>query len=271
MKQILKLDSVGEGTIGGPSCQAISVMYSYLLQELKQDYFSYILVNHIKPGELEEQVVRLGGRQIGVNVIYDQGGDISSGDEPNLLKIQSDIIFKGLTMISSETGKLNIANLEAIRHKMHESNYSIEIPAITYKAKAKHISGCFLSVVPKLKEFDFFINLYWKTKEKLNHLRYQVFSGQCSIHYIAYFFKHFNFNGSVIELNGDVAEVRFLVNINYGNCYIVSEHIRRKTGIVWELMSAKLQENCGEEETSNRQPDIEIASVPESSFIQLKF
>jgi hypothetical protein len=231
MKQILKLDSVGPNTIGGPTCEAINLFYSYFLREYKQDYYNYILINHINSDELQERVVKLGPRQIAVNVKYPLNVILSECDDKEIVKIQTEIIEKGLGMISNETGKISFEIISRFKKQISGSEFLISIPVVDYKNKSKYLNDCYLSLVPQVREFKFYINYTIVENGKTYKKMVQVFSGKCSLHYVSYFFKRVEILPDLVILSGDVNEIQFGVYLSDGECFINNEAVDMEEAI----------------------------------------
>src|SRR5262245_31011316 len=121
---ILRLGSIIPEGVGGPEAGSIDLIYSFLLQEYKCDYYDHIHINQI--GDDLEEVIIKTGRKIHINIKYPaKGFDNKSSEEKNLVRL--DVVHTALLRIAEKEKKLDVDSLVKIKEHILERNFLFDL------------------------------------------------------------------------------------------------------------------------------------------------
>lgn len=156
--QILSLISVIPRGVFGPECGAISLIYTFLLQEHGITHYNNIFINQVDD-EIDEKVQFnfLGKKNVYVSVLYPAPEDYESKltQEKNMIRLE--IIHEGLLRLAKQDIKIDLAKLEAIKHRIIQQNFSFEL---LYKAHSNrscpNLVGKIL-INPFEDRFDYYV------------------------------------------------------------------------------------------------------------------
>jgi hypothetical protein len=183
---IFRLESVGPHTVGGPEAGAIDLIYTFLLQEYKQDVYSYLHINQIDEG-LNELVMKEPGNKIFINIRYPIHEDFEQKSIEEKNRIRLDVIHTALLRIADYDKKLDVSKLEAIRNKILKNNFSFELECKAYlNNKNKELLAKVL-VHPQMDKFDYYVSIEKNGKVKC---RLKIYSAATNIFYFPYFFRY---------------------------------------------------------------------------------
>jgi hypothetical protein len=184
-KTQLRLNSVVPHGVGsGSESLALDLIYEFLLHELDQDIYRYIGINQIGD-ELEEFVMKEPGNNIHVNIRYPVYSDFESKSIEEKNNIRLDVIHSALLRIAAYDNKLDIHQLEQIRDKIVENNFSFLFLCKSHVNKASPgVIGNIL-VQPATDKFDYYLAV-----EEDNQLmcKLHLFCGQPAVHFPEFFF-----------------------------------------------------------------------------------
>lgn len=211
MKTQLQLGSVGAHTVGGFEAGAISLIYTFLLEEFKMNVYSDIHVNQIRD-DLNELIMKEPGRKIFINIRYPVYDDFEtkSVDEKN--RIRLDVTHAALLRIADYDKKLDIDKLEAIKNKILQENFSFEFVLKTFINKKNQSLVAKIVVNPQMDRFDYFVSIEESGKEKCKLLLYR---GGTTAYYFGYFFKEGKWkNENELIISGKERQVEIHVFID---------------------------------------------------------
>lgn len=211
MKTELRLGSVVKHGVGGPEAGAIDLIYLFLLDEFKQDFYSRIGINQIGD-DLEEFVLKEPGNRIHVNIRYPIYEDFEAKTvkERNLIRL--DVVHTALLKVADQYKKLEIHKLEVIRKKIIKNNFSFDFicKIVNYKGKKGLISK--IIVHPKIERFNYSLVIEEEGKEKC---RIHLYSGLTDLYYFSNLFSIVKWRSiNEIIITGKAKEVEMYIIIN---------------------------------------------------------
>ncbi|HWB90840.1 MAG TPA: hypothetical protein VG605_03270 [Puia sp.] len=156
MKTEVRLGSVVKHGVGGPEAGAINLIYSYLLHEHGQDFYKRIGINQIG-GDLNEFVSKEAGNKIHVNIRYPVFDDFESRQPEEKNKIRLDVIHSSLMRIAEKDKRLSISQLELIKEKILENNFSFKIMCKLFVSTVSNDLVAKLIVYPEMNKFDYYV------------------------------------------------------------------------------------------------------------------
>jgi hypothetical protein len=160
---IINLGSVVPNGVGGADSGCIDLIYSFLLQEYKLDYYSYIKINQI--GEELDEVIIKEGKKIHINIKYPTRSDFNQLDSLERNKIRLDIIHLSLIRIAKYDSKLNISQLHTIKNKILQNKFSFYFTYIKNAFKKNPALTAEIVVHPEEKQFEFYCKISRNNQE----------------------------------------------------------------------------------------------------------
>ncbi|MCX6319302.1 MAG: hypothetical protein NTW29_18645 [Bacteroidetes bacterium] len=216
---IFRLGSVGAHMVGGPETGALDLIYSYLLQEFKQDIYSHIHINQI--GEDLNEVILKEGKKIHVNIRYPAYDNFEQKSIYERNKIRLDVIHAGLLRIAEYDKKLSIEKLEAIRNKIVNQNFDFKFHIKDYPGKKKSNIIAKVIVHPLIDRFDYYVIIEKENKVKCEVL---IYSAGTNLFYFPYFFKTGKWlNENQLVLTGSMGELETHIFID--ECRVVTKNL----------------------------------------------
>jgi len=118
----LKLNSVVDHGVGGDAEAGVfDLIYSFLLNECGQNFYSAIVVNQI--GDDLNEIILREGKRIHINIRYPVYEDFESKQFNEKNRIRLDVIHTSLLKIAEYEKKLDPQKLETIRSKIIEQDF----------------------------------------------------------------------------------------------------------------------------------------------------
>lgn len=182
MKTQIRLNSVVPHGVSGPEAGAINLIYEFLLNEHKQNSYTYISINQI--GDDLEEVMIKEGKRIYLNIRYPSPEEFEFKNDEEKNRIRLEVIHSGLLRIAEKDKKLNVQALQEIKDKIEKNNFSFDFIYMVYKKK--NDLSAQLIVHPKTDRFEFYIQIEEKGKVKC---RVSIYNGNTSGFYVPDLFK----------------------------------------------------------------------------------
>lgn len=211
MKTQLRLNSVVPHGVSGPQAGALDLIYSFLLQEFKQDFYNYISINQIGT-DINEFVQNEQGKKMHVNIRYPEYDDFEERDSSEKNRIRLEVIHSGLLRIADYDKKFDVDKLEAIKRKILDNKFLFDIPLkMAINKKNKSLKAAII-VRPGVDSFDYFVSAEENGKEKCKGL---IYKGITNTSYFAYFFKDSKWkNDNEIIITGKEKQVEVHVFVD---------------------------------------------------------
>lgn len=156
MKTEVRLGSVVKHGVGGPEAGAIGLIYSNLLHEHGQDFYKRIGINQVGE-DLNEFITKEPGNKIHVNIRYPVFEDFESKQLDEKNKIRLDVIHSSLRRIADYDKRLNVIQLELIREKILENNFSFKIMCKSFVSTVSKDLVAKIIVHPEMNKFDYYV------------------------------------------------------------------------------------------------------------------
>jgi hypothetical protein len=207
----IRLGSVIVHGVGGPEAAAMDMIYICLLHEVGQDVYRRIGINQIGE-DLDEFVTKEPGNKIHVNIRYPAYVDfeLKSVDDKN--KIRLDVIHTALLRVAEYDKKLNVDQLEAIRKKILDNNFSFEFVCQSYINKTNRNLIAKVVVHPEIDRFNYYAII--EEDEKLR-CRVHIYNGRTGVFFGEDFFSHGKWKGTdELVISGKQKEVDICIFIN---------------------------------------------------------
>ena len=174
---IIRIGSVIPGGIGGPEAGALDLIYSFLLQEYKCDYYGHIQINQIGD-DLEELIIK-DGKHIHINIRYPADDfEKRSYEEKNLFRL--DVVHTALLRIAERDKKLDVTSLQIIRDRIIEHNFDFDLVYKQYVDHRFDLTGNII-VHPLQDKFCFYLSAQQNNNPLCRILFYE---GLCTPYYI---------------------------------------------------------------------------------------
>lgn len=185
MKTQLRLNSVVPHGVGsGSESLALDLIYEFLLYEFGQDVYRYISINQIG-SDLNEFVMKEPGNKIHVNIRYPVYEDFESKSVDEKNKIRLDVIHTALLRVVEYDERLVIEQLNAIRKKILDSNFSFYFVCRSYVNKVRPALIGKVIVQPAMDRFDYYVLIEENEREKC---KLHIYNGRPGVHFTEFFF-----------------------------------------------------------------------------------
>jgi len=210
MKTEIRLGSVVAHGVGGHEAAAIDMIYIFLLHEFGQDIYRRIGINQIGE-DLNEFVMKEPGNKVHVNIRYPvyEDFELKSVDEKN--RIRLDVIHSALLRIAEYDKKLDTHQLEAIRKKILDYNFSFEFVCKTHVNKKNGNLVAKITVHPEMDRFNYYAIIEESGKVKC---RIHIYNGRTGVFFGEEFFSYGKWRGDnefIIGGKTKEAEIHVLV------------------------------------------------------------
>lgn len=207
--EILRLESVVEHGVGGIGAGAISLIYSYLLQQYGLDFYSLVFINQI--GEDLDEVVINQGKNVYINIRYPAVIDyeLKTVNERDFIRLN--IVHSALHRLSELDSRIQKEKLDAIRQHIIDRNFLFDIEYKRYINK--HLRNIYASLFihPHEDRFDFYVQI--KVGESVKEKVF-IYSGKTNDFYFDALFRHGYWKENLFVLSGSKKEVEFHMNID---------------------------------------------------------
>ena len=230
---IIRLVSVISNGAGGPEAGAINMIYTYLLQEYKQDVYSYIRINQI--GDDLEEFILKEGKGVHINIRYPVPGfKMMTISEQNLIRL--DVVHEALVRIAERERKLDVEILNVIKNRILEQQFLFDF---VYKSCINRVEtervGCVI-VSPTTDRFDFSLSIIDKG---IKICRVPIYSGKPTDYYFADLFSTCKWKGvNQFIVSGKRKEMEIRLNINEKSIEFVNTSGFKAGSPFFELMRA---------------------------------
>lgn len=219
MKTEIRLGSVVPHGVGGAEAAAMDLIYICLLHEFGQDIYRRIGINQIGE-DLNEFVMKEPGNKVHVNIRYPVYDDfeLKSVDERN--RIRLDIVHSALLRVAEYDKKLDTYQLEAIRKKILDNNFSFEFVFKSHVNKKNGNLVAKITVHPEMDRFNYYAVIEENGKVKC---RAPIYSGRTGVFFGEEFFFYGKWkreNEFIIWGKGKEVEIHILVDecrVNFVN------------------------------------------------------
>jgi len=241
--EIINLGSVVKNGVEGPENGAINLIYSYLLQEYGLNFYNRIKINQIGD-DLEELIMR-ENKKIHINIRYPADPNYVNKpiSEKNIIRLN--IIHAALLRLAHAYNRLEVDKLEAIRNKILENNFIIDIPYKNIINPKQKDQVAKITIQPQENTFTFYVTIEEEVKGKCKIL---LFNGKTSDYYITALFSYAKWYGTgKVVISGKYKEVEMHVDVNKCSVDIVNLSRYEKPPF-FEMMRSDISES-----------DIEIA------------
>jgi hypothetical protein len=211
MKTEIRLGSVVPHGVGGPEAAAMDLTYICLLHEFGQDIYRRIGINQIGE-DLNEFVMKEPGNKIHVNIRYPAYKDFESKSAEEKNKIRLDVIHAALLRVAEYDKKLNIYQLEAIRKKILDNNFSFEFVFKSHVNKKNENLVAKITVHPEMDRFNYYAIIEENEKIKC---RVHLYNGRTGVFFGEEFFFYGKWKGEnefIIWGKKKEVEIRILVD-----------------------------------------------------------
>lgn len=211
MKTEIRLGSVVPHGVGGPEAAAMDLTYICLLHEYGQDIYRRIGINQIGE-DLNEFVIKEPGNKIHVNIRYPAHKNFESKSAEEKNKIRLDVIHAALLRVAEYDKKLNVHQLEAIRKKILDNNFSFEFVFKSHINKKNENLVAKISVHPEMARFNYYATIEENGKVKC---RVRIYNGQTSVFFgedFCFYGKWKGENQFIIWGKKKEVEIRILVD-----------------------------------------------------------
>ena len=205
---LLRLDSTVPDGVGGSEAGAISLLYSFLLQEYGLTNYKYIHINQI--GDEVEEVILSRGKEVYVNVRYPSPPTFKSLSEEQKNEVRLTIIHLALLRIAEKYTLLDIEKLELIKHKISVSSFRVEL---IYKSVLSKDNTWLLRIIiePSQEKFTFYAIALQGEEIKCKTLLYE---GKPTDYYIDDLFSIVKWKGKdKVIVSGKQSEVEFHLDL----------------------------------------------------------
>lgn len=185
---------------------AISVIYSFLLQDFNENVYSNIFLNQI--GDELNEFISKQGHQVKMNYRTIDSLKNKTEQEKNILRLE--FIHNALCLIADKYGELHIRELDKIKEIILKRNFIFEFILKKIKNnKSNYLVE--LSLTPLPDNFKYFLTLKLDENIKCKVL---IYNGLPAAPAYNYFFKFTKWRGEeTIVLWGIEKEVETVVNI----------------------------------------------------------
>lgn len=169
--EILRLISVVEHGVDGAETGAINLIYSFLLQKYKLDFYSYIRINQI--GEDLQEFVMKEGNKIHINIRYPASEDYELKTVPERDLIRLDIIHKALLRLAANDSRIQVKELDNIKNEILQNRFLFDIQYKEWRYKKDEKINAKIVIRPYEDRFDFFVLIEEGKKQICRLLIYQ--------------------------------------------------------------------------------------------------
>jgi hypothetical protein len=174
---IIRIESVIPAGIGGPEAGALDLIYSFLLQEYKCDYYGHIQINQIGD-DLDELIIK-DGKHIHINIRYPANDfEKKSLKERNLFRLE--VVHTALMRIAEEDKKLDFTSLQKIRDRIIHQDFVFDFVYKQYVDHRFDVTGKII-IHPMNDKFCFYFLAEQNSIILCNILLYE---GLCTEYYI---------------------------------------------------------------------------------------
>ncbi|MCB0777473.1 MAG: hypothetical protein KDB99_14265 [Chitinophagaceae bacterium] len=184
MKTQIRLNYVVPHGVSGPEAGAMNIIYEFLLNEYRQNAYSYISINQI--GDDLNEVIIKNGKQVYLNIRYPSPKDFELREDEDKNRIRLEIIHSGLMRLAEKEKKLDIQSLHGIRDKILANKFSFDFVCKTYENKKNKNLGAKLIVRPETNRFKYYVQIEERGQLKC---KISIYEGSTSGYYIADLFK----------------------------------------------------------------------------------
>ncbi|RXK81423.1 hypothetical protein [Filimonas effusa] len=229
---IVRLGSVVLNGVGGPEAGAMDMIYTYLLQEYEQDFYSYISINQI--GDDLQEFVRKDGKRVHINIRYPvvKSFEDRTPDELNLYRLE--VMHEALMRIAQTDNKLSPEKLVLIKEKIIKQHFLFDF---VYKSLVNKSLNTLMGAVvvrPLLDRFDFFITV---TEDGTELCKVKFYSGHRTDYYMADLFSICKWNGlSEFIVSGKKKEMEVRVRFREGMIEFKNTSGFKSGPPFWEMM-----------------------------------
>jgi hypothetical protein len=228
---ILRLGSVVPDGVGGIEAGSIDLIYSFLLQEYKCDFYSYIHINQI--GDDLEEVIIKDGRAIYINIRYPVNNfEKKSHDEKNLFRLE--VVHTALMRIAEKDKKLDVSSLQNIKNHIIQQNFEFDLVYKQFPYKGHDLKGIII-IHPRHDKFSFYFSAV-KNDEIL--CKILLYEGVCSDYYVPAIFHNGKWkteNEFIIKDKNKELELHIFINQNSAQLVNLTQY---KSPPFYEMMKA---------------------------------
>lgn len=213
---MLRLNSVVMNGAGGPGASAISLIYSFLLQEFSLDVYTHITINQI--GEDLEEFVSKEGKNVHVNIRYpgSVSDNLHNADENNKIRLQ--IIHMALLRIAETYKQWDTQKLGEIKGLILQKRFKFELVYQEFKNSRQQILAKII-VFPEQMMFRIYCALY---KDGIEYCRVSLMNS-VPIPIFSEYFKDGRWdNNGKLRVFGKVREVEFLISADSCEAQIIN-------------------------------------------------
>jgi hypothetical protein len=191
MKTEIRLGSVVPHGVGGAEAAGMDLIYTCLLHEFGQDIYKRIGINQIGE-DLNEFVIREPGDKIHVNIRYPAYEDFESKSVEEKNKIRLDVMHAALLRVAEYDKKLDIYQLDAIRKRILDNDFSFEFVLKSHASKKDENLVAKITVHPEMDRFNFYAIIEENGKVKC---RVPIYNGRTGVFFGEEFFFYGKWKG----------------------------------------------------------------------------
>ncbi|BAV07760.1 hypothetical protein SAMN05421788_103110 [Filimonas lacunae] len=155
--EFLRLNSLVDNSIGIPYSYYVGYIYTYYLQKLQLEYYSFIVINHIDDDLNEGLFLDTGIKgEIGMNVRMPFQKPFDSLEEVERSIFRLNVIHEAMLKLANNDSRFSVEVLEQIKSEILRANFIVDIPYwVSSNKKKKEIIGAVI-VNPKEREYTFY-------------------------------------------------------------------------------------------------------------------
>lgn len=207
---LLNLSSVLDNGLGLSNAGHLCIIYTYLLQEYKLDFYDFISINRI--GLSLDELVIIDRTTVYINIRLPEDETYTPKDLKESNSFCLAIIHQALLMLAERDSRMSIDKLEAIKNLIIEKGFSFNLIYRTFlNDKGKSVLAS-LIIHPEFNKFNFYVLIEIDRKE---NCKLAIYSGKATDYYIDDFFSYGEWqNDNEFIITGKRKEVEIRIFIN---------------------------------------------------------